>query len=42
MFILDLGSEFFPFGILDPWPKGFQIPDPGSGTASNNLSIFNP
>ncbi len=30
------------FRILDPGPKVKKIPDPVSGSASKNLSIFNP
>jgi hypothetical protein len=36
---------FFPepnFSIPDPGSKRFRFPDPGSGSASKNLSIFNP
>jgi hypothetical protein len=35
--IQDSGSEFF-----HPGSRVKEIPDPGSGSASKNLSIFNP
>jgi hypothetical protein len=44
MFIPVHGSQFFHPGtrISDPGSKIFRIPNPGSGSASMNLSIFNP
>jgi hypothetical protein len=39
MFIPDPGSEF---SIPDPGSRVKKIPDPGFGSASKNLSIFNP
>jgi hypothetical protein len=37
MLILDPGSEFF-----HPGSRVKKIPDPASGSASNNLTIFHP
>jgi hypothetical protein len=37
MFMPDPGFEFF-----HPGSREKKIPDPGSGSASKNLSIFNP
>ena len=37
MFIPDSGSHFF-----HPESRAIKIPDPGSGSASKNLRIFNP
>jgi hypothetical protein len=40
---LDPGSWMFPGSrILDPGSRIKEIPDPGSRSASKNLSIFNP
>jgi hypothetical protein len=38
------GSEFFPSRILPAYPgsRVKKIPDPGSGSALRNLSVFNP